>query len=128
MTFDPEGLLRSFEARAREQAEQAQQLSQRMQKATSTVESSGGEVRLTVDSTGGLADLEFGAPAERVSLQRLAQLVLEASRQAQRRMAAQMSTVVAQMYGADSPTSQFVSSAYAERFAAHPEYDREDRR
>jgi DNA-binding protein YbaB len=116
MAYGAEDMLRSFEMRARQQAEQAQQLSQSMQSRTATMESPGGEVRVTVDSTGGLAGLQFGAGADRIALDRLAELVLQVSRQAQAELAAAMSQLVVDMYGAGSATARFVSEAYTERF------------
>lgn len=116
MAYGAEDMLRSFENRAHQQAEQAQQLSQSMQSRTATVESSGGEVRVTVDSTGGLAGLQFGAGADRMALDRLAELVLQVSRQAQAELAAAMTQLVVEMYGQGSATARFVSEAYTERF------------
>lgn len=83
MAVAPEGMLRSFEQRVREQTQHAQQLSMHIQRPTVAVESPGGEVRVTVDEAGGLVNLRFGAAAERVSLDRLAELVVGMSKQAQ---------------------------------------------
>lgn len=84
MALAPDGMLRSFELRVQEQA---QQLSVRTRKSALAVESPGGEVRVTVDSDGGLVGLRFGAAAERVSLDRLAELVVGMSLQAQGKLA-----------------------------------------
>jgi hypothetical protein len=120
MSFAPDDLLRSFELRAAEQAARARRLSARMEQSAATVESPGGEVTLTVDSTGGLADLRFGAAAERLSLDRLAVLVLDTSRRAQAEIAKTMGDLVSEAYGADSATAAFVTGAYAERFGPQP--------
>ena len=121
MSFVPEDLLRSFELRAEEQAAQARRLSARIEQSTAAVESPGGEVTVTVDSTGGLADLRFGAAAERLALDRLAALVLETSCRAQAEIAKQVGDLVSDTYGLGSPTAAFVSGAYADRFGGEPE-------
>lgn len=128
MSQSPEDLLRSFELRAVEQAERAQELSRRIERSSTTVESPGGEVRLTVDSTGGLSALDFGGGAERLSLDRLAELVLQTSRAAQARLAASMGELVSEVYGPGSPTASFVAEAYAERFPTPEEENGSDRR
>ncbi|HEV7899835.1 MAG TPA: YbaB/EbfC family nucleoid-associated protein [Planosporangium sp.] len=128
MSFVPEDLLRSFELRVEEQTQQAQRLSAQMQQSTATVESPDGEVTVTVDSTGGLSDLRFRSPAERLPLERLATLVLDTSRRAQAEMARKMSELVSEMYGSGSATAEFVSNAYAERFPSPPASEREERR
>lgn len=114
--MDPEDLFRSFEHRVQQNVERAQQLSERMQDRTATVASPGGEVRVTVDSTGGLAGLQFGPAAQRLSLDRLAGLVLQTSQRAQAQLAAAMSELVGELYGDGSETARFVSEAYTERF------------
>src|SRR5689334_9411234 len=105
MSFVSDDLLRSFELRAEEQAAQARRLSARIEQSTATAESTGGEVTVTVDSTGGLAALRFGAAAERLPLDRLAALVLETSRRAQAEIAKQVGDLVSDTYGLGSPTA-----------------------
>ncbi len=117
MVSAAEDMLRSFELRVQEQTRHAQELSARIRGAAVTVESPGGEVRVTVDSAGGLSGLQFGSAAQRVPLERLAELVLAASRQAQAKLSGVMGDLVAQVYGRDSQTAQFVAGAYAQRFA-----------
>ncbi|GAA2464887.1 YbaB/EbfC family nucleoid-associated protein [Winogradskya humida] len=112
----PDDLLHSFELKAMEQAERAQLLSRRIEQNVATVESPGGEVRLTVDSSGGLAGLNFGSAAERLPLERLGELVLRTSRQAQARLAESMNDLISDVYGRDSETARFVARTYAERF------------
>ena len=118
MSQSPEDLLRSFELRATEQAERAHRLSERLQAKSITVESPGGEVRLTVDSTGGLSALDFGSAARGLALERLAEVVLQTSRRAQAKLAESMGELVSQVYGSGSPTATFVAQAYADRFPA----------
>jgi DNA-binding protein YbaB len=121
MSFVPDDLLRSFELRAEEQAAQARRLSARIEQSTATAESPDGEVTVTVDSTGGLAGLRFDAAAERLPLDRLAALVLDTSRRAQAKIAKQVGDLVSETYGLGSPTADFVSGAYAERFGGEPD-------
>lgn len=45
----------TFELQAAERAERARLLSRRIEQASTVAESPGGEVRVTIDSTGGLA-------------------------------------------------------------------------
>ncbi|RZU48483.1 YbaB/EbfC DNA-binding family protein [Krasilnikovia cinnamomea] len=112
----PDDWIRTFELRAQEQAARAHELSRQLQERSVTVASADGEVRLTVDSAGGLAGLEFGRGASELSLEDLAALVLQTSRRAQARLAESMSEAVAQVFGQGSETASFVSQAYAERF------------
>jgi len=77
--YVPDDLLRSFEQHVEQQTQRALQLSNQIEQSTTTLESPGGEVRVTVDSTGGLAGLRFGGSGERLSLERLAELVLDTS-------------------------------------------------
>jgi len=116
LSQSPEDLLRSFELQAMEQAERAQLLSRRLEQNAVTVQSPGGEVRVTVDSTGGLAGLQFGAPAREMPLERLAEVVLATSRRAQATLADSMGELVSQVYGPGSATADFVAQTYAERF------------
>jgi DNA-binding protein YbaB len=128
MNQSPEDLLRSFELRAAEHAERAQLLSRRLEQNSVTVRSPDGEVRVTVDSTGGLAGLRFGRAAGDVPLDRLADLVLETSRRAQAELAASMGELVSELYGPGSDTATFVSRTYAERFPAPDEEETGDQR
>jgi hypothetical protein len=118
MNQSPEDLLRSFELRAAEHAERAQLLSRRLEQNSTMVESPDGLVRVTVDSTGGLSGLQFGRGARELPLDRLAELVLATSRQAQARLAASMGELVAELYGPGSETANFVTETYAQRFPA----------
>ena len=128
MSWAQEDLLRSFEVRAAEQAERAQLLSRQLERNSTTVESPDGAVRVTVDSTGGLADLQFSRAAEDLPLERLSALVLATSRQAQAQLAASMGELVSQLYGPGSDTATFVWQTYAERFPApDPDPSDEDR-
>jgi DNA-binding protein YbaB len=123
MTTTPDDWLRSFERQAQEHVERATELSRRLQESSVTVESPRGEVRLTVDSTGGLSSLDFGREARDLPLDELAALVLRTSRRAQARLAETVSEAATRLYGGGSETAAFLGSTYAERF---PQIDDED--
>ncbi|HEX5741250.1 MAG TPA: YbaB/EbfC family nucleoid-associated protein [Pilimelia sp.] len=106
-------LVRSWVARAQEQAAQAAAVSARVRAARATAESPDGLVRVTVDADGALAALEFADGARKLALDDLAARTLAAARAARGRVAEAVTAVVAREYGADSPTAAFVSAAYA---------------
>lgn len=124
----PDDWMRSFELRAQEHVDRAQELSRRLERNEVTATSPGEEVRLTVDSSGGLKSLEFGAQARQLPLDDLAAVVLQTSRQAQARLAESMTAVASEVFGSGSETASFVSRAYADRFPAPPEEEQEGRR
>lgn len=119
----PEDWMRSFELRAQEHVDRAQELSRRLEQNSVTVTSPGEEVRLSVDSSGGLASLHFNPEAGGVPLDELAALVVQTSRQAQARLAESMSDVASQVFGRGSETASFISRAYADRF---PQLDEDE--
>ena len=112
----PDDWIRSFELQAEAQVARSLELSRRLEANVASASSPDGEVRLTVDSSGGLASIEFGAKARDLSLDEFASLVLRTSRQAQTRLAKSMSEVASEVYGRGSETASFLSSTYAERF------------
>jgi hypothetical protein len=113
---DPEDLLVDWQRRAEQQAEFSMELSRRMQEVTASVESAGGEAVVTVDHAGGMTGLTLAPRAMRMSADELAEIILSTSRRAQAKMAERMTELVTGMYGADSPTTAFVSGTYAEQF------------
>lgn len=121
----PEDWLRSFELRAQEQVERAQELSRRLDGASVSATSAGHEVRLSVDSSGGLASLEFGSAARELSLDELAAVVLRTSRQAQARLAETMGDLAAEIVGRGSETASFIGRAYGDRFPRPVDDDEE---
>lgn len=121
----PEDWIRSFELQAEEQVARSLELSRRLETHTVSASSPDGEVRLTVDSSGGLASITFGAEARGLPLDELASLVLTTSRQAQAQLAKAMAEVATEVMGAGSETASFVSNAYRERFPEPPD-DREE--
>ncbi|MEV4351150.1 YbaB/EbfC family nucleoid-associated protein [Actinoplanes sp. NPDC049596] len=121
MSMVPEDRIADWELRVEEQARRTQRLSESIERSTSSAESPGGEVVVTVDSTGGLAGLRFRREAGDLPLDRLDELVLATSKRAQARMAEQVSDLVEQLYGSGSGTAQFIRTAYSERFAGEAE-------
>jgi len=108
--------LRGWQLRAQEQAARAQVLGERLKAATATASSSPDGVRVTVDSTGGLAALHLGAATAEMQRPALAALILRTSRQAQSVLVEQLAALATEVYGAGSATAQFVTDAYRERF------------
>ncbi|MEU8819275.1 YbaB/EbfC family nucleoid-associated protein [Actinoplanes sp. NPDC048796] len=124
----PDDWVRSFELQAEAQVARSLELSRRLEANVVSASSPDGEVRLTVDSSGGLASLAFGAAARDLPLDELASLVLRTSRRAQAQLAASMREVASEIYGGGSETASFLSSTYAERFPEPVEDDDEGRR
>lgn len=124
----PDDWMRSFELRAQEHIDRARELSRRLERNEVTATSPGEEVRLTVDSSGGLKSIEFGAQARQLPLEELASVVLQTSRQAQAQLAESMSAVASQVFGGGSETASFVSRAYADRFPPPLEEDEQEGR
>ncbi len=125
---DPEDVLAGWEQRVAQQSALTAELSQRIENARASAESRGGEVAVTVDSSGGLAELSLSERAMRLSAGELAALVLDTSRRAQARLAQQVNEVVGGLYGADSSTAAFIGGAYAEKFPQpHDDEDGERR-
>ena len=67
--------------------------------------SAGGEVTATVNQAGALTAIQFSTGASGVSLDRLAELVVEASRQAHRDAANRYARLMHETFGADSATA-----------------------
>jgi hypothetical protein len=120
--------IRSFEIQAEEQIARSLELSRRLEANSVAVESPRGEVRLSVDSSGGLASLAFSRAARYLPLDELAELVLQTSRRAQADLARSMQTVAAEVYGAGSETASFVGRAYTEKFPEPIEDDEREQR
>jgi DNA-binding protein YbaB len=123
MSIDADEWLRDWEQRIDDHSRRVQQLSHDIQAATVTCESRGGEVVVTVDSSGGLADLRLTDRAARLSLEDLTNVIMGTSRRAQAQMAKRMHEMAAGVLGPDSETAGFISSVYAEKFPEQPEDD-----
>ncbi|MEV6850114.1 YbaB/EbfC family nucleoid-associated protein [Actinoplanes sp. NPDC051411] len=113
---DPEELLQSFEARVAAQTQRALTLSAALEAAEVTARSEGGEVTVTVNSAGGLADLEFHAESDKLSRPELARLVLSTSHRAQAKLASRVAELTANLYGSDSGTGALITDAYRNRY------------
>lgn len=113
----PEERIAEWQDRVEQQARRTQELSESIERSTSSAESPRGEVVVTVGSTGGLTDLRLRPAAGELPLNQLAALIVSTSKRAQARMAEQVSELVGRMYGPESGTAQFIRTAYTERFA-----------
>jgi hypothetical protein len=121
-------LVAGWEQRVEEQAALSAELSRRMQQASATVDSDDGAAAVTVDYSGGLADLRLTERAMRLSPGELAEVILATSRRAQAKMAQEMTAVVQGMYGSGSQTASFIAGAYAEQFPEPPDEQERGRR
>ncbi|MDW5330784.1 MULTISPECIES: YbaB/EbfC family nucleoid-associated protein [unclassified Plantactinospora] len=128
MPGDPEGMLVDWQRRVEQQTALTTELSQRMEQNRATVESRGGEAVVTVDSSGGMAELRLSDQAMRLPADELASIILDTSRRAQAKMAQQMVAVVSSLYGAGSETASFIGGAYTKQFPEPPEDEERDHR
>ena len=126
MPLDPEEYLADWAQRAEQQTLLTTELSQRMQAMTAVAESPGGEAVVTVGSSGGLAELTLADHAMRKSPADLADLILSASREAQAKLARQITDLATGLYGADSETAAFIGGTYTAQFP-EPTEDEERR-
>lgn len=120
MPIDPEDAIAGWAQRVEQQTSRTTELSERLQQARASAESPGGEVVVTVDQSGGLADLRLGERAMRLPPTKLAEIILGTSRQAQATLARQVADVVSELYGSDSETAAFIGGVYTAQF---PEQD-----
>lgn len=120
--MDPEDAAADWAARVERQSALTTELSERLQQARASAESRGGEVVVTVDHSGGLADLRLSERAMRLSPSDLGETILATSRRAQATLAQQVADVVGSLYGAGSETAAFIGKTYSDQF---PEPDDE---
>ena len=85
--MDPEDAIEDWAARAERQTALTGELGERLQRARASAESPRGEVVVTVDHSGGLADLRLTDQAMRHSARELSEIILVTSRHAQARLA-----------------------------------------
>ncbi|WP_164842232.1 YbaB/EbfC family nucleoid-associated protein [Actinoplanes solisilvae] len=127
--MNPDYAIEDWAARVQHQSSLTTELSERLQQARATSESHGGDVTVTVDHTGGLAELRLTDQAMRRSAGELSEIILATSRRAQARLAKDIEAMVNTLYGAGSETASFIGGTYAERFPELGEPDEErDRR
>lgn len=125
--MDPDYAIDDWAARAERQAARTVELSERLQQVRAFAESRGGEVVVTVDQSGGLADIGLDERAMRLSPSELGELILTTSRRAQARLAEQVNGMVSSLYGAGSETASFIGRTYSDRFP-EPQDEDGDRR
>lgn len=125
MPLDPEDLLGDWERRVEQQTALTTELSTRLQEIRASAESPDGDAVVTVDQSGGLAELRLSERAMRLSPTELAQVILATSRLAQARLAQQVADLVGGLYGPDSDTAAFIGGTYASQF---PEPDDDEER
>ena len=123
MPIDPDDAIDDWAARVERQTALTTELSERLQQERASAESSGGEVAVTVDHSGGLADLRLSERAMRLSPSELGEIIMATSRRAQAKLAQQVADMVGSLYGAGSETAAFIGKTYSEQF---PEPDDQD--
>jgi hypothetical protein len=101
------------------------ELSERLQQATASAESRGGEAVVTVDHSGGLADLRLSDRAMRMTPRELAEIILATSRRAQAQLAQQVTDLVNGLYGSGSDTAAFIGRTYTAQFPEPGDHDEE---
>jgi DNA-binding protein YbaB len=120
--MDPEDAIADWAARIERQTALTTELSNRLQEAQASAESRGGEVLVTVDSSGGLSVVRLSDRAMRLSASELGELILSTSKRAQAKLAQQVAEITSALYGAGSETASFIGNAYSVQF---PEPDDE---
>ncbi|MGX6605222.1 YbaB/EbfC family nucleoid-associated protein [Micromonosporaceae bacterium Da 78-11] len=126
--MDPEDAVDDWAARAERQTALTVELSERLQQARASAESRGGEVAVTVDHSGGLADIGLSEQAMRLSARELSEMVLATSRRAQAKLAEQVNDLVGALYGAGSETASFIGQTYSEQFPEPADEDKDEER
>lgn len=127
--MDPEDAIADWAARVERQSSLTTELSERLQQARASAESRDGEVLVTVDHSGGLADLRLTERAMRLSADELIEIILTTSRRAQAQLAKDVSGLVSSLFGAGSETAAFIGGTYATQFPDQDDQDEErDRR
>ncbi|MEU4162445.1 YbaB/EbfC family nucleoid-associated protein [Actinoplanes sp. NPDC026670] len=127
MPQDPEDLFADWQWRVQQQTEATLELSRRMEQVEATAQSADRDVTVTVDHSGGLTALALTPEAMRRHPDDLANLILATTRQAQSRLAENMSDLVQSLYGGDSATTAFIADTYTKQFSSRPDDDRQGR-
>nr|WP_221382997.1 YbaB/EbfC family nucleoid-associated protein [Actinoplanes polyasparticus] len=105
------------------QAERAAVLSRRVAALTGSAQSSDGSIKVTVGSSGQVEKLELDDRVHQVRGPELAERIVSVMRQAQARLARQVSVEVEQTVGSDTETGRAVIHSFETRF---PEAERGD--
>ncbi|GAB1688679.1 YbaB/EbfC family nucleoid-associated protein [Krasilnikovia sp. M28-CT-15] len=128
MPLDPDDVVDDWARRIEQQTALTTELSERLQGSKASAESPGGEATVTVDHSGGLADLRLSARAMQLSPDELAEIILATSRRAQAKLAQQVTDLVSGLYGAGSETAAFIGGTYAAQFPEPDDQDEADTR
>lgn len=108
------------------QAERAATLSRRVAALTSTAQSGDGAITVTVGASGQVEALELEDRVQSLPGRELSRRIMVVMRQAQARLADQVTAEVRQTVGADTETGRAVIHSYEVRFPAPPEDDRDE--
>src|SRR4051794_28166919 len=106
---DARDYLRDWQGRIDRMAASTQVMSRRLQQLRVTAEDSNGLVRVTIDSTGALTDIEFGDRIQRVAPDVVARAVMSAVRDARRAAADRSSQIVTETMGAESVAARTIA-------------------
>ena len=129
VSMDPEDAIEDWAARAERQSSLTSELSERLQQAKACAGSHDDAIRVTVDHSGGLAELRLTEQAMRLSATELSEAIMATNRHAQARLAKDVSALVSSLYGAGSQTASFIAGTYAQQFPEPDDHDEErDRR
>ena len=113
-----EDWLDSWTASVSAQAERAAELSRRVAALTGSAESRDGSIKVTVGSSGQVESLELTDRVDRVPGAELSRRIMAVMRDAQARLAAQVSAQVEQTVGSDTETGRAVIHSFESRFPA----------
>ncbi|ADD42361.1 YbaB/EbfC family nucleoid-associated protein [Stackebrandtia nassauensis] len=131
MTGDPmtgaQAVIDEIGRAARQQQENAQQMRRAMNELSITAGNRDGSVKVTVDSNGGLADLEISRAAMSLGPTGLRDEILEGTRTARRHLAERVKRIAADAFGDDSATVTKMRDTYAEAFGTTPPPRRQPR-
>jgi hypothetical protein len=121
---EAERWLADWSASVSQQAEQSRQLAERVAALSASAESADG-VRVTVDASGQITELELTDRIRELAPARLASAILETMRTAQRKLPDLVAETAADTVGAGSSSASAVIAAFERRFpTADPKDDR----
>ncbi len=123
--MDMDAAIDDWAARAERQSALTAELGDELQRAQASAQSRGGEVEVTVNHAGGLADLRLSSRAMTLSEHDLGKMILATSQRAQANLARQVTELVNSLYGEGSETATFVGGTYAEQFPDADIYEKD---
>lgn len=112
--------------RVEEELRQAEQLRAQLHATRVDDTSSGGEVGVTVDSSGNLVGLWLTRQAMLMEPNELANTILTTTRSAQARLTTEIKEIASRIYGTSSESAEFITKAYTDQFQTQ-EDEQEDR-